>query len=187
MIEICKLQIDATRKLLKEQNIGLDLSQKAFDQLAKEGYDPVYGARPLRRLIQRSIENPIAIYLIQKTIVPGETILVDYDPAQDKYIFSKARMAAPDPAVGASNANGIAPAGAPEGQPPVQPSPDGAGQAQQMPVDPAASANGQSAAAPNGELPQWLNNVTEAAQGGSPVPVTPPTQGTDGTQMQPQS
>lgn len=99
MVQIAKLQIESTRKLLKEQDIGLELSQKALDQLAKEGFDPVYGARPLRRLIQRSIENPIAIYLIQRTIVTGDTILVDYDPSQDKYVFSKARSAQPAPAV----------------------------------------------------------------------------------------
>ena len=194
MIEICKLQIDGTRKLLKEQNIGLDLSQKAYDQLAKEGFDPVYGARPLRRLIQRSIENPIAIYLIQKTIVTGETILVDYDPAQDKFVFSKARMAQANPEVGQSNVNGITQndsagqnSGNPDGQIPPQ---GGAGQAQQMPGDPnaqqAAPQNGQ---APAGGYPAWLNNVTESAQGGEAptTPPTPPTQGSDGTQMQPQS
>lgn len=196
MIEICKLQIDATRKLLKEQNIGLDLSQKAFDQLAKEGYDPVYGARPLRRLIQRSIENPIAIYLIQKTIVSGETILVDYDAAGDKFIFSKARMAQSNNEMGQSNINGAvdpnaaqgnqnnSETGNSEGQMPSQ---DGAGQGQQVPQDNSqAPTNGQTAGNPpaNGAYPDWLNNVTDAAQGGQPT--TPPTQGSDGTQMQPQ-
>ncbi len=209
MIEICKLQIDATRKLLKEQNIGLDLSQKAFDQLAKEGYDPVYGARPLRRLIQRSIENPIAIYLIQKTIVPGETILVDYDANQDKFIFSKARMAQPDPEMGQSNRNGVVEneqnppsatlnnsdgqiGGGSESQNGQMPPPAGGGQAQQISqgnVQP--SANGQpplqqaSAGQANGAYPDWLNNVTESAQGGMTEPTTPPTTGTGGTQMQP--
>ncbi|KKQ13878.1 MAG: ATP-dependent Clp protease ATP-binding subunit [Candidatus Daviesbacteria bacterium GW2011_GWA1_36_8] len=95
MLEITKLAIESTRKMLKDQNIGLELSQKAIEQLAKEGYDPSYGARPLRRLIQRSIENPIAIYLIKKAAAAGETILVDYDPAKDTYVFSK--MATPAP------------------------------------------------------------------------------------------
>ena len=186
MIEICKLQIEQTRKLLKEQNIGLDLSQKAFDQLAKEGFDPVYGARPLRRLIQRSIENPIAIYLIQKTIVTGETILVDYDPAQDKYVFSKARRAAPDPTVGASDSHGVVD-GQQQGQS-NQNNSDGqnvgnpAGQNQQL-DNGQPQPNGQPAQDPNmnqgqvsgqpqnGAYPQWLNNVTESAQGGdAPAP-----------------
>lgn len=177
MIEICKLQIESTRKLLKEQNIGLELSQKALDQLAKEGFDPVYGARPLRRLIQRSIENPIAIYLIQRTIVTQDTILVDYDPNQDKFIFSKARRAAPDPQVGVSDNHG-----------PVQNTQnDSAGQN----VGGLASQTNQNTAAlvpagiptpagtPNtrqpqtGALPEWLNNVTEASiSGGGPEPST---------------
>ncbi len=202
MIEICRLQIEATSKLLKEQNVSLELSQKALDQLAKEGFDPVYGARPLRRLIQRSIENPIAIYLIQKTIVTGDTILVDYDPAQDKYIFSKARKAQPDPNIGESTKNGVVESqnnsvsqnpGDPTAQnteAPVDPNnpaaPMNANAGQQAPgVNP----NPQEAPAQNGTAPQqgaaypsWLNNVTEAAQGGTgttPDPnapaVTPPT------------
>jgi ATP-dependent Clp protease ATP-binding subunit ClpC len=89
MEAIAKLAIEGTRKLLKEQNIDIQVSQAALAKLAKEGFDPVYGARPLRRLIQRSIENPIAIYLINKTIVAGETITVDYNGTEDKFMFSK--------------------------------------------------------------------------------------------------
>lgn len=92
MVEIAKLGIEGTRKMLKEQDIGLQVSQTALEQLAKDGYDPVYGARPLRRLIQRSLENPIAIYLINKTITPGDIIIVDYDTKQDKFVFHRARQ-----------------------------------------------------------------------------------------------
>lgn len=200
MVLICKLQIEATQKLLKEQNIGLELSQKALDQLAKEGYDPVYGARPLRRLIQRSIENPIAIYLIQKTITTGDTILVDYDPSQDKYVFSKARRAAPNPAVGASDSHGITAgqntqdnsvsqnasqsanqdsgAQAPIGAPTPAGTPDSSevyGNPTPQPQQPQSE----------GAYPSWLNNVTESAQGGAPTaeatgaqmaPTQPPSQ-----------
>lgn len=95
MMIIAKLGIDNTKKMLKEQNIELQISQTALKQLAKEGYDPAYGARPLRRLIQRSIENPIAIYLIQRTVGPGDTILVDYDAKKDQYVFSKANAGTP--------------------------------------------------------------------------------------------
>ncbi len=89
MIEIAKLGIENTRKMLKEQNVGLQISQTALNQLAKDGYDPVYGARPLRRLIQRAIENPIAIYLIQKNLTPGDTIIIDFDPTRDKFVFNR--------------------------------------------------------------------------------------------------
>ncbi len=90
MFAIAKLGIEGTRKMLKEQNVDLQVSEAALMQLGKEGFDPVYGARPLRRLIQRVIENPIAIYLINKTVVSGETITVDYNATQDKFVFSKA-------------------------------------------------------------------------------------------------
>ncbi len=179
MIEICKLQIEGTRKLLKEQNIGLELSQKALDQLAKEGYDPVYGARPLRRLIQRSIENPIAIYLIQRTITNGDTILVDYDSANDKYVFSKAKTKQPQPDAAQNNApdlnnpqpDGQAPQENANPAPPAPPPPAPDGSAPAL----AAPAPGQPA---NGALPDWLSNVTQAAQGGeAPAPEAPPAPG----------
>ena len=93
MLSIAKLGIEGTRKLLKDQNIDLQISQNALVELAREGYDPVYGARPLRRIIQKSIENPIAIYLINKSLVGGETIMVDYNSETDKFTFSKTSAA----------------------------------------------------------------------------------------------
>ncbi|MDP2649371.1 MAG: ATP-dependent Clp protease ATP-binding subunit [bacterium] len=89
MLSIAKLGIGSTSKLLKEQNLDLDISQKALDVLAEEGYDPVYGARPLRRLIQSAIENPIAILIINKTFVSGDKILIDYDVAKQEFNFNK--------------------------------------------------------------------------------------------------
>ena len=97
MLEIAKLQIKKTAKLLLEQQIALRMEIKALDQLAKEGYDPMYGARPLRRLVQSAIENPIATMLIQKQFIAGDTIIVDYDPAQEIYTFVKAETPQPIP------------------------------------------------------------------------------------------
>ena len=86
---IAKLGIEKTTKLLKEQNIGLEISELALEQLSKEGYDPIYGARPLRRLIQSAIENPIALLIIQKTFIAGDTILIDYNQQTEDYTFNK--------------------------------------------------------------------------------------------------
>jgi len=97
MLEIAKLQIQKTAKLLLDQQIALRVEVKALDQLAKEGYDPMYGARPLRRLVQSAIENPIATMLIQKQFVSGDTIIVDYDSAQEIYTFAKADTPQPIP------------------------------------------------------------------------------------------
>jgi ATP-dependent Clp protease ATP-binding subunit ClpC len=95
MMEIAKLQIKKTAKLLMEQQIALRVEQKALEQLALEGYDPVYGARPLRRLVQSAVENPIATMLIQKHFIAGDTIVVDYEPSENVYTFAKG--AAPQP------------------------------------------------------------------------------------------
>jgi len=90
MMDVAKLGIGSTQKLLLMQGIDLDISQPALDRLAKEGYDPVYGARPLRRLIQTAIENPIAILIINKTFVSGDKILIDYDLQKEEFKFAKA-------------------------------------------------------------------------------------------------
>ncbi len=95
MVEVAKLQAEGTRKLLLAQDIDMELSQNALSQLAKEGYDPVYGARPLRRLIQTGIENPIAVLIINKTFQKGDKILVDYDAAKDEFTFTKSVQVAP--------------------------------------------------------------------------------------------
>jgi len=87
---IAKLGIKKTQGLLREQGFGLDMTDKAIDVLANEGFDPVYGARPLRRLIQTSIENPISIDIIGKRFVQGDTIIVDYNDETKKFVFKKA-------------------------------------------------------------------------------------------------
>ncbi len=89
MLEIAKLQLQKTAKLLIDQQVMFTIDPKALEQLAKEGYDPIYGARPLRRLIQSVIENPIATLLIQKQFVAGETIVVGFDQTKEVYTFQK--------------------------------------------------------------------------------------------------
>jgi ATP-dependent Clp protease ATP-binding subunit ClpC len=89
MSQIAKLNIEKTRKLLKDQGFELQISQSALDQLAKEGYDPIYGARPLRRLIQSAIENPISLEIISRRFTAGDTILIDFDSNGDKFTFGK--------------------------------------------------------------------------------------------------
>lgn len=90
MATIAKLRLEGTKKLLMEQNVGITVTDKALNQLAKEGYDPLYGARPLRRLVQSAIENPIAMLLIQKAFLSGDTIIIDYDEQKGEYGFTKA-------------------------------------------------------------------------------------------------
>lgn len=90
MTEVASLGISSTKKLLLLQGIDLEASEAALARLAKEGYDPIYGARPLRRLIQTAIENPIALLMINKTFVSGDKILIDYNVQTEEFKFTKA-------------------------------------------------------------------------------------------------
>ena len=76
--QIVAIQIKRVMNLLADQKISLELSSTALDFLAEAGYDPVYGARPLKRAIQKQIENPLATKLLENTFTEGDTILVDY-------------------------------------------------------------------------------------------------------------
>jgi ATP-dependent Clp protease ATP-binding subunit ClpB len=73
---IVDIQLMRLRHLLTERKIGLDLDQTAEDWLANEGYDPIYGARPLKRVIQRSLQNPLASLLLEGAVHEGETVHV---------------------------------------------------------------------------------------------------------------
>jgi ATP-dependent Clp protease ATP-binding subunit ClpB len=77
--EITGLQMGALRARLKERDMDLLLSDAALDRLAAVGYDPIYGARPLKRVIQREIENPLAQKLLRGDFNPGEIIEVILD------------------------------------------------------------------------------------------------------------
>ena len=75
--KIVEIQLDQVEKRLKEQNINLNISQKAKKYLAKRGFDPVFGARPLKRLIQNEVLDPIAMLMLDKEEDSGEKIVVD--------------------------------------------------------------------------------------------------------------
>ena len=74
---IVELQFAHLRTMLADRRIGLQLTPAARDRLADEGYDPHFGARPLKRTIQRRVQNPLAMRLLAGEFAPGETIEVD--------------------------------------------------------------------------------------------------------------
>jgi ATP-dependent Clp protease ATP-binding subunit ClpB len=76
MAVIVDIQLARLRALLADRKIVLDLDQSAMDWLANEGYDPVYGARPLKRVIQRSLQNSLAGKLLDGSLHEGETVFV---------------------------------------------------------------------------------------------------------------
>jgi ATP-dependent Clp protease ATP-binding subunit ClpB len=75
--QIVGIQIKRIQRLLSDQKISIELSEAAQNHIAEVGYDPVYGARPLKRAIQRELENAIANKLLENTFVEGDTITVD--------------------------------------------------------------------------------------------------------------
>ncbi|MDP4162687.1 MAG: ATP-dependent protease ATP-binding subunit ClpC [Bacillota bacterium] len=75
--EIVTLMSDSLVKRLKEQSITLELTQSAKDKIAKEGYDPEYGARPLRRAIQKHIEDRLSEELLKGTLLTGQNVIID--------------------------------------------------------------------------------------------------------------
>ena len=75
--KIVDIQLGRLHKLLGDKKINLTLTEAAKASLAIEGYDPVFGARPLKRIIQRSLQDPLAMKILDGTIKEGETVVVD--------------------------------------------------------------------------------------------------------------
>ncbi len=78
---ITDIQLGLLRKRLAERDMGLEISAEALDRLGEAGFDPVYGARPLKRAIQTQVENPLAQALLSGRFAPGDTVRVDVDAA----------------------------------------------------------------------------------------------------------
>ncbi len=91
MAGIADIQLSRLRKRLQERDMDIVLSDEAMTQLVAVGYDPVYGARPLKRAIQQEIENPLSVKLLSGEFVAGDTIKVDVD-AQGNLTFDKLRL-----------------------------------------------------------------------------------------------
>ena len=83
--EIARIQIRKLAKRMEQQNIGLDVTEAALDEIGKVGFDPLFGARPLRRAVQDYLENQIAVDILKGKYAPGDTVFVDY--VDGKFIF----------------------------------------------------------------------------------------------------
>ena len=85
--QIVTIQLGRLRKLLAARKINLELTPTALARLGEEGYDPVYGARPLKRVIQQRLQNPLALDLLKGTFAEGDTVLVD--AGREGFTFGK--------------------------------------------------------------------------------------------------
>jgi ATP-dependent Clp protease ATP-binding subunit ClpB len=86
--QIVEIQLGRLRARLAERHIALELTPRAREHLAAAGYDPSYGARPLKRVIQKELETPLGKLLLEGRIQDGQTVLVDLDPAREELTFA---------------------------------------------------------------------------------------------------
>jgi ATP-dependent Clp protease ATP-binding subunit ClpB len=89
IMKILDIQINELRSRLQEQKLDISISAQAKDVLAERGYDPVYGARPLKRTLQQDVQNPLAMMLLEGQFKANDTILVNVDNNQELTFAAK--------------------------------------------------------------------------------------------------
>ncbi|HKV23531.1 MAG TPA: ATP-dependent chaperone ClpB [Candidatus Acidoferrum sp.] len=95
LASIVGLLLKNVEKLLSERQISLQLTAAAEDLLLREGYDPAYGARPLRRTIQRLVQDPLALQILEGKILPGDHVVVDRERSNDVMHFERSKTKQP--------------------------------------------------------------------------------------------
>jgi ATP-dependent Clp protease ATP-binding subunit ClpB len=91
---IARIQLQVLKARLAKMDYGLEVADAAVAELAKTGFDPVYGARPLKRAIQSELENPLAKAILEGRFAPRDTIRVDYRGGKMTFEKAPARAAA---------------------------------------------------------------------------------------------
>jgi ATP-dependent Clp protease ATP-binding subunit ClpA len=94
LAQIIGIQLNRVVKLLEQRGLKLEITESARNVLMAEGYDPAYGARPMRRAIQRLIQDPLSLRLLSGDFVSGDTIVVDGDAVKHTLSFEKAAAVA---------------------------------------------------------------------------------------------
>lgn len=96
MRQIVDLQLKAVKKLLEEQNIGFSWTENTNKEIVRAGFDPIYGARPLKRTIQKLIENPLSSLIIDQKVKEGDTVVVDFDGENFVFNIEKIEFVLPE-------------------------------------------------------------------------------------------
>lgn len=86
---IVDIQVEYLRNLLKEHEIELDITEEAKELLATRGFNPIYGARPLKRVIRQLVENPLSKLLLSQKFIRGDHLIVDVDNDEIKFVKAK--------------------------------------------------------------------------------------------------
>jgi len=87
MSQIVELQMKEVQDRLKERGLQVELTEKARLWLANEGFDPAFGARPLKRALQKHVESPLSVDLLGGVFSEGDKVIVDLDETTDKLVF----------------------------------------------------------------------------------------------------
>jgi len=87
--KIVDLELAKVLRLLAERKVRIELTPAARERIVRDGYDPAYGARPLRRTVQRLVQDPLALKILEGVILPGDLVRVDADPESDAMRFER--------------------------------------------------------------------------------------------------
>ena len=95
--QIVRIQLARLTELLAGRGLTLDVTDRAIEALAREGYDPAFGARPLKRAIQKEVQNPLALQLLEGAYPTGSTVTVDYKDGGFVFEGGPTKVAKPKP------------------------------------------------------------------------------------------
>ena len=87
LVKIIELRLEDVRRLLADRKISLELTDAAKDLLFTEGFDPDFGARPLKRAIQKLVQDPLALKILDGEVLHGDHVIVDADKKTGKMAF----------------------------------------------------------------------------------------------------
>jgi ATP-dependent Clp protease ATP-binding subunit ClpB len=112
--KIVDLELAKVMRLLAERKVRIELTPAARERVVRDGYDPAYGARPLRRTVQRLVQDPLAMRILEGSVLPGDLVRVDVDPNSDSMRFERVEeKAVPTPEARAEAAGTAASAAKP--------------------------------------------------------------------------
>jgi ATP-dependent Clp protease ATP-binding subunit ClpB len=93
LVKIIELRLEDLRRLLSDRKISLELTDDAKELLFTEGYDPNFGARPLKRAIQKLVQDPLALKILDGEVLHGDHVVVDADKKAGKMTFKVSERA----------------------------------------------------------------------------------------------
>ena len=104
--KIVDLELAKVVRLLEGRNVRIELTPAARERIVRDGYDPAYGARPLRRTVQRLVQDPLAMRILDGSVLPGDLVRVDVDPETDAMRFERVEEKTEQPPTAEAQAAG---------------------------------------------------------------------------------